>query len=343
MEIKKEPICKTRGTNQTPHPPTLVVSKKLKFLEKMQIRGRWPTLSLPPFSRGPAAGRTAARGRTPPPDGCTTEDQVRQVFELLRVTLPNLAWAGVLTDPPEERRTPLLARSQGQRLAELPPGTHVIAALSDLGFARPKDALRDLDQLVTAGVVLNFVEVLDFGPDGRQALQEGPVGMAGSWLAALQWLVDGEHARRSGMARVRAERIRPQGRAGGRSPRRGYKRRGPKEHRSLVLDYRYLRIALFVGHCREQLGMSWWKIADAVEEAIAKEEGRKAYTRGSGKRKWSMSRTRDAYFAFKLYYPGFDLRTLYPEAESDRQEPENTEQDERDSEDGCADCKEPVK
>lgn len=164
-------------------------------------------------------------------------------------------------------------------------GDHIIVAEMTRGFRNTKDFLNTLDRLNSRGITLHLADMnLDMtSPVGR---------MTGSILAVVaEW----QAAEMSIRQKAIAARDRRLGHAGGGRPPVGWINTGARGKRVRNPDPKLRALMMKIIDWRDKDGLSWWKIADEIEEYIAARAIRMPYKRGEPGRQWSKNRCHAAY------------------------------------------------
>ncbi len=201
---------------------------------------------------------------------------------------PNLE---LLYDPAvSARHVPFLNRKGGQRLhGMLKSGDHVIFAHLDRGFRATLDFAALIDVWKSKDVTVHFADLsVDLGT---------PQGMLVANIMAS--VAQGQSDLTSERNKEIASRMRKLNR-----PRNGQKRLGHKlfdmgDHYQWIPDWPERSIMAEIVRLRDEEGLTFQAISDSVEQRICEYDGRRFRQSAFFKRKWTPSKCRRAYLAYK--------------------------------------------
>lgn len=165
-------------------------------------------------------------------------------------------------------------RPQGSQLdASLQRGDHVVFAKLDRAWRSMRDMLETLDSWKERGITVHFCDMM---LDTSSASGE-------VFLRILCMLAEWEAKVISERTKMALEVRRKQGRPVNNQTPKGFSRRKQGQLTKLVLNPRDIRIMWWIHHMREKHHISFDKIADIVENALAIQEDRRPIPRGGMK------------------------------------------------------------
>jgi len=217
--------------------------------------------------------------------------EVEAYVRLLQTTHPNLGDPEWYVDEAISGQKPFLARHGGQALHKsLSKGDHIVFARFDRGFRSTADALKMLEMWKRRNVSVHFVDL-------RCDLDTAQGQFLITIVAACAQL---EAQRTSERNKAVAARLRAQNRpATGHAPM-GKRIIGPKGQRRYCWNWDERRIMKRIVELHDNHGMSFAKIADALEGELSRRANRKPTREGWG-RKWSRNRCQRGYMMEKRW------------------------------------------
>jgi len=196
------------------------------------------------------------------------EDKAQEYYQLLlrQDRYTELEWGGMFVDKGvSARKTLFRTRDQGSALLEVvKPGDHIIFCYLDRAFRQVHDAANQMEEWSNQGIGIHFVD------KGLATDNASGKFLVNIYASVAQLESDSRSERtKEGIARRKRE-----GLPANQKIPSGMQLVGSGKNQRLAMDPKLRKIYWYIRYCRRHKGMSFQKIADALEKCLAKAEGR---------------------------------------------------------------------